>query len=83
MAWKPGQSGNPAGRKASSVITRVRARIAKNLPPIIDKLVSLALAGDVAAAKLLLERCVPPQRDDYADLERRLTMLEAHDEPRD
>lgn len=81
MAWKKGQSGNPKGRRADSIIARTRARIARNLPAIVDKLAELALAGDVGAAKLLLERVVPVMRPDFAELAERLTALETnHDE---
>ena len=43
--WKPGQTGNPKGRPpGQSEITRLRA----------------SLAGDVQAARLILERILPP-----------------------
>ncbi|MBZ0096988.1 MAG: DUF5681 domain-containing protein [Sulfuricella sp.] len=58
--WKPGQSGNPAGRKpGSGEIGRLRSAIADELPEIIEKLVAAAKNGDVQAARLLLERAVP------------------------
>ncbi|MBV8500760.1 MAG: hypothetical protein JO006_03485 [Paucibacter sp.] len=56
-----GTSGNPAGRKpGSGEIGKLRAAIAKHLPEIIAKQVELALAGDAQAARLLLERVLPP-----------------------
>lgn len=56
-----GQSGNPAGRpKNSGVIAELRGSINKHVPEIIERLVAAAKAGDVFAAKLLLERVVPP-----------------------
>ena len=59
--WKPGQSGNPAGRKpGTGEVARLRAAIAEHVPPIIAKLTAAALAGDVGAARLLLERVIPP-----------------------
>src|SRR5262245_1714297 len=59
--WKPGESGNPAGRKpGTGHVASLRASIAEHVPQIIDKLVESALAGDVASARLLLERVVPP-----------------------
>ena len=59
--WKPGQSGNPAGRKpGTGEVARLRAAIAEHVPPIIAKLTAAALAGDVSAARLLLERVIPP-----------------------
>ena len=59
--WKPGQSGNPAGRKpGTGEVARLRAAIAEQVPAIIARLTTAALAGDVAAARLLLERTVAP-----------------------
>jgi len=59
--WKPGESGNPAGRKpGTGHVAALRAAIAEYVPQIIDKLVESALAGDVASARLLLERAIPP-----------------------
>ncbi|WHZ12960.1 MAG: hypothetical protein OJF60_003401 [Burkholderiaceae bacterium] len=61
--WKPGESGNPKGRKpGQSAITKLRANIAQHVPAIVDQLVEAAKAGDVAAARLLLERVLPPVR---------------------
>lgn len=60
-AWKPGQSGNPNGRPpGSSEVGRLRAAISGHLPAIIQQLVEKALAGDTQAARLLLERVLPP-----------------------
>jgi hypothetical protein len=57
--WKPGQSGNPAGRKpGTGEVGKLRAQIAKDMPEIIDKLVEQAKGGDVGAARLLFERTV-------------------------
>lgn len=59
--WKPGQSGNPAGRTpGTGEVGKLRASIAKHLPEIITKLVEQAKAGDAQAARLLLERVLPP-----------------------
>ena len=59
--WKPGQSGNPAGRKpGSGDVGRLRAAIAAKVPTIIEKLTEAALSGDVSAARLLLERVIAP-----------------------
>jgi hypothetical protein len=40
----------------------MRQAIATRLPEILDSLVSKALAGDVSAARLLVERVIPPLR---------------------
>lgn len=59
--WKPGQSGNPNGRPpGTSEIGRLRAAISEHLPEIIAQLVEKARAGDTQAARLLLERVLPP-----------------------
>lgn len=61
--WRPGQSGNPRGRKpGTSEITKLRATIAEHVPEIVDQLVQAAKGGDVQAARLLLERVLPPMR---------------------
>jgi hypothetical protein len=58
--WRKGQSGNPAGRKAgTATLAPLREQIAEHLPEIIGKLVELAKGGDVAACRVLLERCIP------------------------
>lgn len=60
-AWQPGQSGNPAGRKpGSGEIGRLRAAIGERVPEILERMIEQALAGDVAAARLLLERAISP-----------------------
>jgi Family of unknown function (DUF5681) len=59
--WKPGESGNPAGRKpGAGEVARLRAAIGDNVPAIIERLTEAALAGDVGAARLLLERVIAP-----------------------
>ncbi len=59
--WKPGQTGNPKGRPpGQSEITRLRAAIAEHVPSILEQLVTAAKAGDVQAARLILERVLPP-----------------------
>lgn len=61
--WRPGQSGNPAGRKpGTGEVARLRAGIAEHLPEIVERLVESAKAGDVGAARLLLERVIPPMK---------------------
>jgi hypothetical protein len=58
--WKPGQSGNPAGRKpGTGEVAKLRAAIAGALPEILAALIEQARAGDVQAARLLLERALP------------------------
>lgn len=61
--WKPGQSGNPAGRKpGTGEVAKIRARISARVPELLDALMLSALSGDVGAARLLLERAIAPLR---------------------
>lgn len=61
--WKPGESGNPTGRKpGTGQVAKLRAAIAEQLPGLLDAMVVRALDGDVGAARLLLERTVAPLR---------------------
>ena len=68
--WKPGQSGNPNGRPpGTSEVGRLRAAISEHLPEIIAQLVEKARAGDTQAARLLLERVLPPVKAIEATVE--------------
>ena len=59
--WKPGQTGNPKGRPpGQSEITRLRAALGGDMPEILAGLVLAAKGGDVQAARLILERILPP-----------------------
>ena len=59
--WKPGESGNPAGRKpGTGEVAAIRAAIAGRVPELLDAMMTRALDGDVGAARLLLERAVAP-----------------------
>ena len=59
--WKPGQSGNPAGRPpGQSVITRLRAQIEPDAPAILQVMVAAAKGGDIQAARLTARTCPGP-----------------------
>ena len=61
--WKAGESGNPNGRPPGvGEVTKLRNSIAKHLPAIITQLVTKAKEGDAQAARLLLERVLPPMK---------------------
>ena len=58
--WKPGQTGNPKGRPpGKSAITKMRESLSADTPEILAGLVSAAKAGDMQAARLILERVLP------------------------
>lgn len=61
MAFKPGQSGNPAGRPVGSNPTRTMysRMIQESAGRIIPRLIELALQGEMVAMKLCVERIVP------------------------
>lgn len=60
--WRKGQSGNPNGRRAKGLATaeRLRNALVKDLPAILKVIVTNAKAGDLNAAKTILERVLPP-----------------------
>jgi len=59
--FKPGQSGNPKGREPGKTpAAKLRQFITKAMPEILSQLVEQAKAGDVAAAKVLIDRVCPP-----------------------
>ena len=59
--WKAGQSGNPKGKTpGSGELQKLRAALAADVPEILAVLGTAAKAGDVQAARLILERVLPP-----------------------
>jgi hypothetical protein len=59
--FKKGVSGNLAGRpKGSGLAGRLRKAIADDADEILQSVITQAKAGDLAAAKILLDRIVPP-----------------------
>lgn len=68
--FKPGESGNPAGRpRGSGLSGKLREAIAKDTPQILATLAQQARDGDVQAARLLLDRVLPPLRAESAAVE--------------
>ena len=60
-AWKPGQSGNPAGRpRGTGEVSKLRAALAPDVPDILNTVVAAAKSGDMQAARIILERVLPP-----------------------
>ena len=65
-AWKPGQSGNPAGKKPGSrnkATQMVMALMEGGAEEITRTVVDAAKKGDLAAARLVIERLAPPLRE--------------------
>lgn len=65
-AWKPGQSGNPAGRPKGSLnaTTRiVQALLDGDAEEIVRKAIELAKAGDGPVLRAVLERISPARKD--------------------
>jgi hypothetical protein len=56
--FKPGQSGNPAGRRKGSV-NRQLAALREAADKVLALVVERALSGDAGAQKLILERALP------------------------
>jgi hypothetical protein len=61
--FKPGTSGNPKGRPpGAGEVAKLRQSVARHVPAIVRALVKRAKDGDPAAARLLLERVIPPMK---------------------
>jgi len=66
MVWAKGQSGNPAGKpagarnKSTRMVLTIMERGAKEIT---EAVVKLAKEGDLSAARLVIERLLPPAKD--------------------
>jgi hypothetical protein len=64
--FKPGQSGNPAGKPKGTrnAVTRaMEALLDGEAEKLTRKAIDLGLAGDMAALRLCLDRIMPPRKD--------------------
>jgi hypothetical protein len=59
--FPPGTSGNPTGRPKTAN-AELRKRLAKDGEAIVQAVIDQALEGDMAAAKIILDRILPPLR---------------------
>lgn len=60
--WKPGQSGNPKGKKPGTLGIASKLRQMIDVQAIIAKLSEAAAKGNTRAAELLLDRALPTLR---------------------
>jgi Family of unknown function (DUF5681) len=59
--WKKGESGNKAGKpRGSGRLQAMREKLADDIPEILATLSAMAKQGDSQAARLILERVLPP-----------------------
>ena len=64
MTFKAGQSGNLAGRPPKSRVETTRAGLYKHVPAITAAVIQKAVDGDIQAARLILDRVIPPLKAD-------------------
>ena len=64
--FKPGQSGNPAGKPKgtrNATTLALETLLDGQASALTQKAINLALAGDMAALRLRLDRILPPRKD--------------------
>ena len=70
--WSKGVSGNPAGRRRGSRnkgTLAMEALLEEGAEQLINKAMTMALAGDTSAMRLCLERILPARRDRLVHLD--------------
>ena len=76
--FKPGQSGNKAGRPKGihTKYAKYRKQIDSRATDLIDNLIEIALSGDVTAHRVLLDRVYPATAEKDLHMEARLDEIE-------
>lgn len=71
MAFIKGNSGNPAGRPKGTNDKRnaLRSLLDPHAAELVRRLVDMARGGDMAAMRLVIERLIPPVRENKLDVE--------------
>ncbi len=67
MQFQKGQSGNPAGRPRGSrnkASLRMQELLEEKAEELVNKVVEIALAGNIAALRLCLDRVAPARRNE-------------------
>jgi len=70
--FKPGQSGNPAGKPRGTLHKATQAALALlegEGEALTRKAVEMALAGDTTALRLCLERLIPPRKERHVSVD--------------
>lgn len=71
-SWKPGQSGNPAGKPVGTknkltlfreaVLAKQEKKLLTKYPQVLDVVIEKALRGDLIAARMVMDRIVPVKK---------------------
>ncbi len=66
MSFKPGKSGNPAGRPKGIKDRRVvlREKLLPHADQLIEMVTTYAKSGDMAAMKIVMDRIIPPLKEE-------------------